>query len=1093
MKVTTTFRIMAAVASTMFAALSSAQLLPPQIGTLMSQAIEVRALFPSQIPITNPNSNGDLTGVSIVVDLPAGLTGVSGLTYFNPSYPGCTGTIAVGPAIATVSNGFIPAGTTCELVVYHEVVTAGIYSNFHIAITSSANPTVPVESTQGFVLAYAMPTATVSFSPSRIAPGGTSALSLTFANSDPNVTADVISVDPIGLGALVPVTSIVDNPPGCASAEVPPYIAEGNALIVVYASMPPGGTCVVSLGVAGPPLGPESISEGHPVPAPSPTTFTPYLYYAGPPGYNIYQLPVSIAQSTLTVVGPELGVAPLTVTFPPTPVGGGAGPATVTVTNTGALPLTFSGPLVQVGTFSVSSTCPEPPDSLAPSASCSLSIGFGPISPGPQSTSIAIQSDGGAATVSVSGEGVLTPPTVVLSFIPSSVFAGDPSILQFQIGNANGASFDSPGFTYLLPAGLQVATSNYGYSAYPCSGTVTPPMPGDTSITVNGLSVPTSGSCAYTAEVTSTTPGAYGASMAQGAIAGSVFLLTGVTSAASNTAWLNVTAAPVPVLSVSPPPPGPLAFGNVTVGSVSAFQTVTLTNAGNAPLTFSAAPAVTGAFAVNAATATPCPATLPAAPSPGNACTVEAMFTPTVVGPASGTLAFASDGGSAVLDLTGTGDPVPVPLVSLSPTSLVFPSQSVGTVSSPQAVALLNAGTAPLAIAMITSGGDFAHNSTCPIAPSTLAPESACEIAVTFSPLIAGGRIGTLTITSDASGSPHQVSLSGTGTPALVPSVSVAPAPVPFPATRLGAASEAVTVTVTNSGTAPLLLSQIEVLGGAFSLVGNSCTAGLHPGTSCTLTIVFVPTSEGTMSGVLWIASNAPESPMIVDLSGTGTPAAVATLTVSPAHLDFGSRLVGTTSPAMTLILGNTGESTATVENVTASGDYAQTNDCGSVPAGGACTISVTFTPAGSGPRPGSLAVSGTATNLPLVIPLAGRGVPRVPLIELSSYGISFGNTLIGSGSGVQRVILRNVGGAPLTITGLRHPAEFPVRNGCPAIVPAGANCAIDVAFQPVITGIRTGRLDVESDADNGAVGLTLAGTGCRFSFRNRSLNLVCQ
>ena len=1090
---TTLSRILTAAASMMFAAISAAQL-PPQIGTMYSQAVEVRSIFPSQIPISNPNTGIDLTGVSITVNLPAGLTGMSGLTYFNPSYPGCTGSFTVGPTMATVTNGFIPAGTACELVVYHEVVTAGIYSPFHIAITSSANPTTPVESTQGIVLAYAMPTASVSFSPARIAPGGVSTLSLTFANPDPNFTAEAIAVDPIGLGTLVAGTPIVENPPACASGEVVPYIDAGNSLILNYVHMPPSGTCIVSVNVTGPALGGGLISEGHPVPAPSSVSFTPFLYYAGPPTYNIYPLPVSIPQATLTMVGPELGVAPLTVNFPPTPVGGGVGPATVTVTNTGALPLAISGPLVQVGTFSVSSTCPESPATLAPGASCSLSISFGPISPGPQSTSITVQSDGGAATIVVSGAGVLTPPAVYWLFNPPSVFAGAPSSLQLRVANANGASFDSPGFTYTLPAGLQVATTNYGYSASPCSGVQTPPpTPGDTSFTISGLSVPTSGSCDYIIEVTSTTPGTYGVSMAPGNIVGSVFLLTGVTNAASNTAYLSVTVAPAPVLSVSPAPPGPVGFGNVTVGTISAIQTVTLTNAGNAPLAFSAAPAVTGAFAVNTATATPCPATLPAAPGPGNACTVEAMFTPTVVGPARGTLAFASDGGTAVLDLTGTGDPVPVPVVSLSPASLTFPSQSVGTVSSPQAVMLQNAGAGPLAISMITSGGDFAHNSSCPIAPSTLAPESACEITVTFSPLIVGGRIGTLAITSDATGSPHQVSLSGTGTPAAVPAVSVAPAPVPFPATRVGALSAAVPVTVTNTGTAPLILSRIEVLGGGFSMVGNDCAPELHPGTSCTLTIVFTPPAVGTISGVLWIGSNAPESPVIVDLSGTGTPAAVATLTASPTLLDFGPRPVGTTSPAMTVTLGNKGEATAIIENVSASGDYAQTNDCGRVPAGGACTISVKFTPAGSGPRPGSLVVSGSATNLPLAIPLAGQGVPKLPIIELSSSGLSFGNTLIGGGGGVQPVIVRNVGGAPLTITGLRHPAEFPVSNGCPAVVPAGGSCTIGVGFQPGITGGRTGRLDVESDADNGTVGLTLAGTGCRFSFRNRNLSLVCQ
>ncbi len=65
--------------------------------------------------------------------------------------------------------------------------------------------------------------------------------------------------------------------------------------------------------------------------------------------------------------------------------------------------------------------------------------------------------------------------------------------------------------------------------------------------------------------------------------------------------------------------------------------------------------------------------------------------------------------------------------------------------------------------------------------------------------------------------------------------------------------------------------------------------------------------------------------------------------------------------------------------------------------------------------------------------------------------------------------------------------------NGCPATVAVGASCRIDVGFTPGIPGPRTGRLSVFSNATNGTQFVDLTGTGCRFTFLNRSHTLLCQ
>src|SRR5439155_1098217 len=134
------------------------------------------------------------------------------------------------------------------------------------------------------------------------------------------------------------------------------------------------------------------------------------------------------------------------------------------------------------------------------------------------------------------------------------------------------------------------------------------------------------------------------------------------------------------------------------------------------------------------------------------------------------TYQFYSAGGKLIdtytqaKDCTGTGGS---PVASLSPTSLTFPSQTVGTTSAAQAVNLSNSGSAALSITSIaitgTNSGDFAQNNNCPLSPSTLAAGAKCTINATFTPSATGTRSATLTVSDNATGSPQTVALSGTG------------------------------------------------------------------------------------------------------------------------------------------------------------------------------------------------------------------------------------------------------------------------------------------------------------------------------------------
>jgi hypothetical protein len=128
-----------------------------------------------------------------------------------------------------------------------------------------------------------------------------------------------------------------------------------------------------------------------------------------------------------------------------------------------------------------------------------------------------------------------------------------------------------------------------------------------------------------------------------------------------------------------------------------------------------------------------------------------------------------------------TGSTVPTTpattTVSVTPASLTFGSQSVGTTSVPQAVTLSNTGSATLAIWSIGAAGDFAQSNTC---GTSLAAGASCAVSVTFTPTAAGARTGSLSIANNAATSPQAVALTGTGasastgTPAGTYSINVA-------------------------------------------------------------------------------------------------------------------------------------------------------------------------------------------------------------------------------------------------------------------------------------------------------------------------------
>ena len=201
-----------------------------------------------------------------------------------------------------------------------------------------------------------------------------------------------------------------------------------------------------------------------------------------------------------------------------------------------------------------------------------------------------------------------------------------------------------------------------------------------------------------------------------------------------------------------------LSFGAVKAGTVSASQSVTLTNTGSEALSI-AGIAVTGADAASFAFVNNCGTSLAAKAS----CSIHGHFAPKTGGvlAAAITITDNASGSPQSIKLSGTGEEA---IASLSAASLSFGTQKVGTASASQSVTLSNTGNEALSLTVIAvTGADassFAFSNNC---GTSLAAGAKCTIHGHFAPAASGALTADLTIKDNASGSPQSVALSGTG------------------------------------------------------------------------------------------------------------------------------------------------------------------------------------------------------------------------------------------------------------------------------------------------------------------------------------------
>jgi hypothetical protein len=269
-------------------------------------------------------------------------------------------------------------------------------------------------------------------------------------------------------------------------------------------------------------------------------------------------------------------------------------------------------------------------------------------------------------------------------------------------------------------------------------------------------------------------------------------------------------------------------------------------------------------------------------------------------------------------------------------------------------------------------------------------------------------------------------------------------------------------------------------LGGSATDLGQAIAANaagdafLTGSTNSTNFPVIAGAPQSTYAG-----TNSSTNIFIAKVSALDAPAAA----LSPQSLSFGNQVINNTSSPQTVTLVNAGSAPLGITSIAATGQFSQTNDCGTVvPAGGGtCTIQVTFLPTQTGSVTDQVTISDDAAGSPQAITVTGTGVTSAGTLSVSPTILTFAAQTVGQTSPAQAVQLVNNGNTAINISSIETTGDFAQTNTCgtlPTVLNVGATCSISVTFTPTSTGTRNGGLTIRDDAINNPQGVTLTGTG---------------
>src|SRR6202050_2304790 len=347
-------------------------------------------------------------------------------------------------------------------------------------------------------------------------------------------------------------------------------------------------------------------------------------------------------------------------------------------------------------------------------------------------------------------------------------------------------------------------------------------------------------------------------------------------------------------------------------------------------------------------------------------------------------------------------------ILSPSVTSVSFGSIAVGNTAT-QSLTVTNTGLGAVTISGATlTGAGFTVVGGNPF--GTMGVGRSSTIQLHFPPTSGGATPGSLTILSDASNAPLAIAIAGTGTQ---PGLTIAPSALTFGNVVMGQ-NGTQSVKVTNSGTSALTINLATVAGTGFGIRGLSSPTNLNAGQSLSFNAQFAPAAAGGAAGRLTLTEQAPGSPQVLSMVGTGV-ATNSTLVANPGSEAFGNVATGSNSQK-SITLTNNGNASATITAVSATGSGFSATGLATplvLAVNQSTTFTAQFAPTTAGAAAGSILITSTASDATVAIALSGTGVQGN--LTANPASINFGGLLVGA-SGSVSVTLTNAGTARVAI-----------------------------------------------------------------------------
>jgi hypothetical protein len=347
--------------------------------------------------------------------------------------------------------------------------------------------------------------------------------------------------------------------------------------------------------------------------------------------------------------------------------------------------------------------------------------------------------------------------------------------------------------------------------------------------------------------------------------------------------------------------------------------------------------------------------------------------------------------------------PAPPAELSVTPKTVNFGSLATGG-SSTQCVTLKDvgpnvAGATPLSFSSISISGNADYSIVSGGTQANMTPGQTSTVCVRFSPIANGARSATLTIVSNGRDSGTQtVALTGSG---IAPGITVPTTSLFLKTrTRLGG-SLTQSFGVMSSGAGPLTINSVTTIGQYANqyVVTRVPSAPIPAGTWDTISVMYMPTIEGSRPAKLVISSNATNNPSdTIGLFGTGT---LARLVVTPSPLNFDSVGIGQQS-CKDVTLYNSGSDTVFITHNFFTGrdaDFTMTGLIGDdtiIAPDKFKIITICFNPIRSGSR---FARLGITTTIPKTFDVPSRDTSSF-YVNILGQGVPYGTLAVG-GTGI--------------------------------------------------------------------------------------------